>query len=447
MIPESSPGSLRLRLGLRPHLCLRLRPRLRPRLRLPWRLAAALWMMCALLAATPALAQTPSRAEILEAERRAQVELVTEPQRTSGEKGLVVSAELGRFLSMFQGGWRGFHFDGGEFPSGAGFAYGVGFTDQAVRAVLADPDLPNRVDLSFTAATSTVDYRQLSGDISLLNIGASWLNLALRGKYFEHPEEDFYGLGGDSDEDERSFYFLGGGQYGADIWLEPVRWFSFGGGAFYLNPHVDPSDRLPSVEDNFNPGDVPGFEAQPNFMRLDTFVALDFRDQPLLPRAGGYLGVRASNYKDQDLDKFNFQQYEVDAQYYIPWLQKYRVLALRANVVISEANEGQEVPFYYMPTLGGGEKLRGFREFRFRDNDSLLLSAEYRWEAWWPLEMALFVDAGKVFPEHEDLDFHDLDVGYGIGFRFHSRDAIAFRLDLARSREGFFPLFRYSHVF
>ncbi len=406
-----------------------------------------LLMLVALLAATPALAQAPSRAALLEAARLAQMEQVEPPQRATGERGLIAFAEISRFASKFQGGWRGFHFDGGDFPSGAGFAYGVGFTDLAVRAVNADPDLPNRVDLNFVAATSTVDYLQLSGDISLLNIGGSWLNLAVRGKYFEHPEDDFYGLGTDSEEDDRSFYFMGGSQYGAEVWLEPVRWFRFGGGAFYLNPQVHSSDRLPSVEDNFDPGEVPGFGVQPNFIRLDTFVALDFRDQPLFPRSGGYLGVRASNFKDQDLNTFDFQRYEVDAQYYLPWLQKYRVLALRANVVISEADKGQEVPFYYMPTLGGGEKLRGFREFRFRDNDSILLTAEYRWEAWWPLEMALFVDAGKVVTFHEDLDFRDLDVGYGIGFRFHSHDAIAFRFDLARSREGFFPLFRYQHVF
>ncbi len=91
--------------------------------------------------------------------------------------------------------------------------------------------------------------------------------------------------------------------------------------------------------------------------------------------------------------------------------------------------------------------MRGFREFRFRDLNSLLLTAEYRWQAWPSLNMTLFVDAGKVTFDHADLHFKDLEASYGIGFRFHSPEALLLRLDLAFSREGFIPLFRYSHVF
>ncbi len=61
--------------------------------------------------------------------------------------------------------------------------------------------------------------------------------------------------------------------------------------------------------------------------------------------------------------------------------------------------------------------------------------------------MALFVDAGKVVADRDDLDLEDLEVGYGIGFRLHSFEAVSLRVDLANSREGFIPLFRYQHVF
>jgi outer membrane protein assembly factor BamA len=105
------------------------------------------------------------------------------------------------------------------------------------------------------------------------------------------------------------------------------------------------------------------------------------------------------------------------------------------------------VPFYFQPTLGGAQALRGFREFRFQDRNSLLLSAEYRWEAWWALDGALFVDAGTVAAERRDLSLRNLDASYGIGFRFHSNRAFAARLDLAFSREGFIPLLRFENVF
>ena len=61
--------------------------------------------------------------------------------------------------------------------------------------------------------------------------------------------------------------------------------------------------------------------------------------------------------------------------------------------------------------------------------------------------MTLFVDAGKVTFDHADLNFRDLETSYGIGLRFYSPEALLLRLDLAFSREGFIPLFRYIHVF
>jgi outer membrane protein assembly factor BamA len=97
--------------------------------------------------------------------------------------------------------------------------------------------------------------------------------------------------------------------------------------------------------------------------------------------------------------------------------------------------------------LGGAQALRGFREFRFQDRNSILLTAEYRWEAWWALDGALFVDAGQVANRRQDFTLRDFDASYGFGLRFHSNRAFVARLDLAFSREGFIPLLRFEHAF
>jgi outer membrane protein assembly factor BamA len=120
---------------------------------------------------------------------------------------------------------------------------------------------------------------------------------------------------------------------------------------------------------------------------------------------------------------------------------------LVAAAVLTDAGAGQQVPFYYQPTLGGSQQLRGFREFRFRDQNSLVMSAEYRWEASWMLDAAVFVDAGKVAATRSDLNLRDLAASYGVGLRVHSNSAFVARLDLAFSREGFIPLLRFEHVF
>lgn len=115
--------------------------------------------------------------------------------------------------------------------------------------------------------------------------------------------------------------------------------------------------------------------------------------------------------------------------------------------MITDTDRGNDVPFFYQPTLGGGQTLRGFREFRFRDRNSVILTAEYRWEAWWALDPAVFIDAGKVALHRRDLDLRDLEVSYGIGFRVHSNRAFIARLDLGFSRDGFIPLLRFEHIF
>ena len=95
------------------------------------------------------------------------------------------------------------------------------------------------------------------------------------------------------------------------------------------------------------------------------------------------------------------------------------------------------MPFYEMPTLGGNDTLRGFRDYRFRGPHALLLQREYRIELWSALDLALFYDAGKVAMRRADLDFSDLERDYGVGFRFNSDNGIILRVDAAfGSRDG-----------
>ena len=106
-----------------------------------------------------------------------------------------------------------------------------------------------------------------------------------------------------------------------------------------------------------------------------------------------------------------------------------RVIATRLFVSTSDVGPGEVMPFYAMPTLGGNDTLRGFREYRFRGPHAMLAQAEYRWEIWSGLDGALFYDAGKVTNSRADLSFKDLENDYGFGFRFNTDDAIIFRVD------------------
>ena len=67
------------------------------------------------------------------------------------------------------------------------------------------------------------------------------------------------------------------------------------------------------------------------------------------------------------------------------------------------------MPFYLMETLGGSnirsdDTLRGFRDYRFRDRDLMLLQIEYLRELYGPIDFIAFYDTGKVAPSIGRLD-------------------------------------------
>jgi hypothetical protein len=142
-----------------------------------------------------------------------------------------------------------------------------------------------------------------------------------------------------------------------------------------------------------------------------------------------------SSGSDEDYD---FLRYELEAEEYIPFRHGYQVLAFREFMSVSQSlGEGDNIPFYMMDYIGGGSTIRGFDGFRFRDRNLAVANAEYRWEAWFRMDAALFVDAGYAFRDFDEFAFNEIETGYGFGFRFRSSRSVVARIDFAWSREGF----------
>jgi outer membrane protein assembly factor BamA len=175
---------------------------------------------------------------------------------------------------------------------------------------------------------------------------------------------------------------------------------------------------------------------------------LNYREPRGNPRSGGRYVFSYSIYDDRDLSRYSFRRFDVDLQQYFPMFQQRRVIALRAMTSMSDADAGQEVPFYLMRTLGGPDDLRGFRQYRFRDRNLLLLQAEYRWEVFTAMDAAIFYDAGKVSARRRDLNFDGLERDYGIGMRFGGDNGVFLRVEGAfGSRDGKHLVLRFGNVF
>lgn len=418
------------------------------------------WIVLVLLAAASGSAsaqeqdpgQTPpgSRAALLAAERDRKTTNSAPPKRSKVEHALFLYDKGNGGVPFIFDPWHGFHIANGGFPAGAGMKFGVGFThDLGPSRPGADPNRPNRLEIDTLAAYSTRGYSRGAASLNLHHLGGAPLGVRIHGQHYEFPQEDFFGFGQNSNEDNRSNYLLRNTEAGAEAQWTIARLVDVTGGVSYLKPRIGSGtdSRFPTTEEIFDPATIPGYGEQPDFLRADATVALDWRDNRLHPHAGGRYAANFSDYRDRDLDAYDFRRVSIDLQQYVPIPDRYRTIALHAVAVFTDPASGQEVPFYFQPTLGGARALRGFREFRFQDRNSLLMTAEYRWEAWWALDGALFVDAGMVAHDRRDFRLRDLDVSYGVGFRLHSNRAFVARLDLAFSKEGFIPLLRFEHAF
>ena len=328
-----------------------------------------------------------------------------------------------------------------ERPVGAGIGFGGGYRH----------DLFNRTARAELEGGITFqNYNLLRADLSFPYFAQDRIEVGIEGSWRHHPREDFYGEGTDSHEGDRVSYLFKGPRVVGRAIAHPKEWLATGLRVGWISPTIDAGTdtRFPSIEDRFTDRDTPGLDAQPDFRYMDLFAAVDYRDQSRNARAGGYYAVTWRSYADLDLDRYDFRRVDVQLQQFLPVFDKKRVFALQAVVMSSTADDGQQVPFYFQPTLGGSTTVRGYADYRFRDDKVMHLNAEYRWEAFSGLDMALFSDWGKVASAGEALDFSDLKHGYGIGFRFNTYRNVFFRFDIGTGGgEGFHYFVKYSRVF
>jgi outer membrane protein assembly factor BamA len=144
-----------------------------------------------------------------------------------------------------------------------------------------------------------------------------------------------------------------------------------------------------------------------------------------------------SHVEDRSAGPHSFSRIDLDVRQYVGFFDGRRVFALRALGTSTSVADGDLIPFFLLPALGGNDTLRGFRALRFRGPHRMLLQGEYRWDVWSGLEAALFVDAGKVAVRRGDLNLRDLETNWGFGFRFNTDKGVIMRVDTALgSRDG-----------
>lgn len=209
------------------------------------------------------------------------------------------------------------------------------------------------------------------------------------------------------------------------------RWPNIGG---------DHGQSSPSIEQIYSEATAPGLTRQPGF--------LQFGEGLQYATHLGALGEKANLGMDADLDyranfqqfvapadsEFSFRRLTIDVTNDLHLLKRYKpkngsatseqvgTLELRGWLAESIASAGHSVPFYFQPTLGGGDidkerTLASFADYRFRAPNALLLRAQYEQ----PLPKISFLgvifraDTGKVADSRGDLDISHMRHSFGTG--------------------------------
>jgi hypothetical protein len=339
-------------------------------------------------------------------------------------------------------GASGPQFTLGGMRSGQGTAFGIGWRQTDF--------WQERLGLRTTARGSWHGAYMVDAklDFHPLTTSRSFFNLYTR--YEQSPRMDFYGRGASSQKANRSSFLLTdvAVDFQAGVELTPRVRVGATGGVIHVSTGRGRRSGVPSTDETFGPEEAPGIAEEPvTYDRWGAFIAVDHRDSRTGPRSGGLYAAQVRQYFDRTLDRFSFPQAEFEFQQYLPYFNRTRVVGLRAATVLSWNAADQDVPVYFMPTIGDNDSLRGFARQRFRDNHALILSAEHRWYVFRGLDMAVFADAGKVFPRKAHLDFTDLEASWGIGFRTRIRNTVIMRTDVAVSREGWQLIWTFRDVF
>ena len=256
-------------------------------------------------------------------------------------------------------------------------------------------------------------------------------------RYYDAPELSLYALGPDS-PDARVEYGEKKLEASSVLHLRPTPAGRFSAGFGFERFRVG-ADPLPVVIVNDQPTEplpLPGVDIRPRFAHLFGSAGYDTRLSPDYSRNGRFAEVELHHYHDWNDGLGSFHRVDTSLEQLIPTHGSRGVIGVGLQTFFTFDSGDGTVPFYLMPTLGGGNLLRAFPSYRFRDRDAMLFKGEYRWAVHKMIDVAGIYEAGMVAPRVEALSLSNVEHSYAIGLRAHTEKAALFRFDVAHGREG-----------
>jgi len=344
----------------------------------------------------------------------------------------------------------------GGFEQSAGFGFGV---------ELSTADSIPGIVFRAKMLTSTKFYRRFEGEAYIPKIGSENTHASIWFNYLYRSKDNFFNIGPRTPEspetnfavDERSYNFslyhdFFEKKLQAGVYARVANTNGFRG----ENEDDIPIDTLFSGRPTVTPITrwLPGLNVNAKIFSYGVFLEADGRnnEKGLTKGYYGYYRFASHDGLENDVfDDFGWIEIESDSRFYVPVFSDSTSLAFRAYTETKDPKRGSQIPFYEQAYFGGRSHGRGFANFRFRGNNSILLSVEPRQTVWKQketrgLDLFVFGDFGQVYGDNRSRtnaqilandvsDSRNWRTGVGGGFQYRWNKSVAVRLDWARSNE------------
>jgi len=362
------------------------------------------------------------------------------------------------------------NFISGGIPQGAGLTFGLEFTTA---------DLFKWVEFRAAAVTSTKLYRIFQGTAYFPIVGGENTHAEIWFAYLRRTEDNFFGIGPRIPNTSRTNFDTEQRSYNALLFHDFTK--SINAGVFIRvansgtsngeNDSDIPMNQLFSGDPNVVPitNWAPGFQTNTKILSYGVYGEWDARNNDSGLTRGFLLYGRFASADGLAYDNNPvFQDYgwletELDGRAYFPLFSDRTSLAVRAYTEVISLKGGSQVPFYDMSFTGGRRYLRGFQNFRFRGNNILLFSGEFRQTIWQRseqqgLDIDFFADVGQVWGDNRSqtnpaviqnkhFSGSNWRTGSGGGIQFRMSKNFAARVDLGHSNERNLVYFSFSRGF
>jgi len=287
-----------------------------------------------------------------------------------------------------------------------------------------------------------------------------WGDLRILGRYAIGARARFYGIG-NADEGDVALGTIvdpidpelaARADYRHRDWVAALRATIFPRNRFKLrlqtrfldrsyNPDDSNADLTEPIEERFATDQLVGYEDGLRNVYGDVQAILDLRhivasyDNPPVEGKGWLMSASVGYAYGLSSDPSRYLRYSADLRRYIDLYNGDRVLILRARMLgVSGADDA--IPFDALPFLGGRVFLRGYPSQRFRDDVSLLATAEYQYPINHYLSGYLFTDGGRVYRDFGSVELDGIRVGFGGGLDYRSVAGTIARLSVSSSIDG-----------